>query len=603
MACGGLPQNVHRTESSALPISTATTLTEIAQASMPKSARTPTSGFLLLSGPQDAYGSRLALVQQAEKTLDLQYYAIHADASTERLLRGVVSAARRGVRVRILLDDFHSTGRNALVMRMAFEPNVEMRMFNPVSGPRSSSVGRLWGSLTDFARVQQRMHNKLFLADNVMGVTGGRNLGDAYFGISEAANFVDMDVLAVGPIVREMSRSFDAYWNNPRAYPVQSLISREELDRIRAQVLRDESADTARTDSADGIAESPQAVSEASTPTAPSSDPGAASTSAGGPVPPDGEPRPAPGGPTPEQRARVWNKQPMDLRAASLVWAPAVMLADKPTKIPLDDSAEAAVLEGADTATGQASAEPPLAPSGTANAPNESAPPASSAPSAPRTVPTTSTGDTVVDGLLKLMGQTRQELLIISPYFVPGPDMKAAFAEARSRGVRVRILTNSLASNDAPIAHVGYARHREELLGMGIELYEMRSEQANVGSAFGSSGGSATGGSRSMLHSKVLVVDGRLLVIGSMNLDLRSQLQNTEIALLIRSRALSREASEQIEEAMRTGAWRMERQEGSLVWRAPEGSGLQDATTEPDSSMGLRLLLKLLGPLAPDHLL
>jgi len=605
-ACGGLPQNVQRTESSALPISTSTTLSEIAQANMPKSARGPTSGFLLLSGPQEAYGSRLALVQQAEKTLDLQYYAIHADASTERLLRGVVSAARRGVRVRILLDDFHSTGRNALVMRMAFEPNVEMRMFNPVSGPRSSSVGRLWGSLTDFARVQQRMHNKLFLADNVMGVTGGRNLGDAYFGISEAANFVDMDVLAVGPIVQEMSRSFDAYWNNPRAYPVQSLITREELERIRAQVLRDEGAETAPAASAEGTAGSPHAGTEASTPKAPSSAPGAAPTSAGGPVPPDGEPRPAPGGPTPEQRARVWNKQPMDLRAASLVWAPAVMLADKPTKIPLDNSAEEAAFGGAGAATGQTSTELHATPAGGAHTPyaaEESAPSSSSTASTPRTVPTTSTGDTVVDGLLRLMGQTRQELLIISPYFVPGPDMKAAFAEARSRGVRVRILTNSLASNDAPIAHVGYARHREELLGMGIELYEMRSEQANVGSAFGSSGGSATGESRSMLHSKVLVVDGRLLVIGSMNLDMRSQLQNTEIALLIRSRALSREASEQIEEAMRTGAWRVERQEGSLVWRAPEGSGLQDATTEPDSSMGLRLLLKLLGPLAPDHLL
>lgn len=209
----------------------------------------------------------------------------------------------------------------------------------------------------------------------------------------------------------------------------------------------------------------------------------------------------------------------------------------------------------------------------------------------------------MVDGLLKLMDHTRNELLIISPYFVPGEDMKAAFARALARGVRVRILTNSLASNDAPIAHVGYARHREALLAMGVELFEMRSEQANLGSAFGSSGGSATGASRSMLHSKVMVVDGRLLVVGSMNLDLRSQLQNTEIALLIRNRELSHEAAEQINVAMRKGAWRLERRDGALVWRAPEDSGLQDATTDPDTSLGLRLLLKLLGPLAPDHLL
>ena len=106
-----------------------------------------------------------------------------------------------------------------------------------------------------------------------------------------------------------------------------------------------------------------------------------------------------------------------------------------------------------------------------------------------------------------------------------------------------------------------------------------------------------------MLHSKVLVMDGRLLVVGSMNLDLRSQLQNTEIALLIRSDALSRQAVGQIETAMRKGAWRVEQADGGLVWRAPEGSKLQDARTEPDTSDGLRLLLKLFGPLAPDALL
>ena len=169
--------------------------------------------------------------------------------------------------------------------------------------------------------------------------------------------------------------------------------------------------------------------------------------------------------------------------------------------------------------------------------------------------------------------------------------------------MRVRVLTNSLASNDAPIAHVGYARHRDDLLALGVALYEMRSEQASVGSALGASGASATGASRSMLHSKVLVMDGRLLVVGSMNLDLRSQLQNTELALLIRSAELSRAAIAQIEAVMQTGAWHVEQFDGGLVWRAPPGSGLSDTRTEPDASLGLRLMLKLFGPLAPDELL
>ena len=204
--------------------------------------------------------------------------------------------------------------------------------------------------------------------------------------------------------------------------------------------------------------------------------------------------------------------------------------------------------------------------------------------------------------------RARSDLLIISPYFVPGADMKQAFAAARARGVRIRVLTNSLASNDAPVAHVGYARHREELLKMGIGLYELRSEQAGLGSAFGGStgstgGSSVTGESRAMLHSKVLVMDGRLLVVGSMNLDLRSQLQNTEIALLIRSGELSGLAAEQIERGLRERAWHVELVDGSLVWHAPEGSGLPDSRTEPDASLSLRLLLKLFGPLAPDQLL
>ena len=82
---------------------------------------------------------------------------------------------------------------------------------------------RSWGAFSalvgDFSRVQQRMHNKLFIADNALGIAGGRNLGNAYFGNDDAGNFVDLDVLAAGPVVQELSQTFDAYWNNPRAYP------------------------------------------------------------------------------------------------------------------------------------------------------------------------------------------------------------------------------------------------------------------------------------------------------------------------------------------------------------------------------------------------
>ncbi|WP_182119469.1 phospholipase D-like domain-containing protein [Acidovorax sp. FHTAMBA] len=595
--CAGLPKDVHRPVSTAITAPESTALGQLVQQRRAAAGGRHPSGFLLLSGAQTAYSSRLALVNAAQKTLDLQYYAIHADASTERLLLGVVDAAQRGVRVRVLLDDFHSTGRDAQVMRLAFVPNIEMRMFNPLTGARGSTLGRMFSAMGDFSRVQQRMHNKLFIADNAMGVTGGRNLGDAYFGNADSGNFVDLDVLAAGPIVQELSRSFDSYWNNERAYPVQSLISKEELDAMRARAQASGSAAHEREPSP--------------APLEPINAPQGSSVGADQPA-------------SPEQLARIWNREPMDLARAEFVWAPAAVLVDKPAKIPPDGTspptlpeklpAKATPLAVVSRGTAGTVAQPAVrtAPSKTEDAALQSA-----APSSADRATLEAQTDTVVDGLLHLMGQARSDLLIISPYFVPGPDMKQAFAAARARGVRVRVLTNSLASNDAPIAHAGYARHRPELLAMGVELYEMRSDTAalltgSLGSTGSSGGGSSAGGtgssgvgsSRAMLHSKLLIMDGRLLATGSMNLDMRSQLQNTEIALLIRSKALSQAATAPIETALREAAWHVQLNEaGGLVWRAPEGSGLADATTEPDASVPLRLMLRLLGPFAPDHLL
>jgi phosphatidylserine/phosphatidylglycerophosphate/cardiolipin synthase-like enzyme len=556
-ACAQLPQHVDRPVSNALPSPNGTALEAMVQQRRKADAARFESGFLLLGGPPAAYGSRLALIEGAQKTLDLQYYAIHADASTGRLLRGIRSAAQRGVRVRILLDDLHSTGRDALVLGMAFVPNVEMRLFNPLAGARRSSFARMLNSVGDASRIQQRMHNKLFIADNVLGVTGGRNLGDAYFGNALKGNFIDLDILAAGPVVQDLSRSFDSYWNNERAYPVQSLVTREELKAIR------ERAEQADRELADESARAQNAP----------------------PTTTDGEPKPG-AGPTPVQLARAWDEKPLDLRTARFVWAPAVMLADQPGKIPADKGPEQT-----------------KAPGLVVSQPGDAAGTSRRAASLQASSDIAAGSDTVVEGLLQLIGQARSDLLIISPYFVPGPDMKQAFAAARGRGVRIRVLTNSLASNDAPVAHVGYARHRQDLLKLGVELYELRSEQASIGNAFGSTGSGNLGESRSMLHSKVLVMDGRLLVVGSMNLDLRSQLQNTEIALLVRSGELSRAASEQIERGMREGSWRVELKDGSLLWRPPEGSGLKDTSTEPDASLPLRLLLRLFGPLAPDQLL
>ncbi len=575
VVCGcasSLPSQVDRPVTAALEAPQSTPLGSLVQQLRPASVKPQTSAFTLLSGAQAAYGARLALVEGAQQTLDLQYYAIHADESTQRLLRGVVEAARRGVRVRVLLDDFHSTGANAQVMRLAFVPGIEMRMFNPLAGARSSALGRAYTLLTDFQRAQQRMHNKLFIADNAMGVIGGRNLGDAYFDADSASNFVDLDVLAAGAVVNDLSRSFDSYWNNQRAYPVQSLISLKELKQLRERFAGDDD----------------QAQEEDPTPAVPPKETKADDQAA-------------------EQRRIIWDQQPMDLRKARWTWASAAVLVDEPAKIPLDRDEGPGSITGAGT---DASAQASPAPHSPQARPAGTLPMGQPAPALRQAARPVLEADSVVDGLLALVRKTRRDLLVVSPYFVSGPDMMEAFRGARQRGVRVRILTNSLASNDAPLAHAGYARHRKALLEMGVELYEMRSTAASVRSAFGSgsTGGGgpsgSTGASRAMLHSKLLVVDGHLVAVGSMNLDLRSQLQNTEIALLIASREFGRLATQSIDEGLQDGSWRVELdKDGELVWRASEDSERGDEHSEPDASWGLRLMLKLIGPLAPDHLL
>lgn len=569
-----LPTNVDRPISTAAMPSSSSPLVQLTQSRKQKEnkAGAAASGFTLLTSPQEAYGSRLALVQGARQTLDLQYYAIHADASTGRLLRAVAEAARRGVRVRILLDDFHGTGRNALVMRMAFVPNVEMRMFNPLPGDRENVLSRMWHAATDFQRAQQRMHNKLFLADNVVGVMGGRNLGDSYFGNSDS-NFIDADVMIAGPLVQDLSRSFDEYWNNERAYPVQSLIARDELDRMRKNFAAQDAA-----------AQKQAAQRDAD---APGQSQGGGS---GAPMPPDGEPRPTERSPaSSQQQAQAWDMKALDLATEPLIWANAVMIADKPGKIPaVDSEGRTDPLTAQPSTVASANAAKRLGAGNKADdAPRQAAP------------------DSVVDGLVSLIDYVQKDLLVVSPYFVPGDRMMEVFKAAIDRGVRVRILTNSLASNDAPVAHIGYARYREQLLRNGIELYELVSDPSNLRAALGmgSTGSAMPQSARMMLHSKMLVLDGRLTVVGSMNLDQRSKLQNTEIAVLVRSRKLAAETTELVEKGLQRAAWHVVLQDGALLWKAPQDSDLKDATTDPDTSLPLRMMLKIIAPLVPDSVL
>lgn len=486
--CSSLPTQVERTPSYAIAPNPNSPLVQLVQRKQPRNIQVASTGFVWLDTANKAYAARLALIQQATRTLDIQYYAIHNDPSTETLLQAIRNAAKRGVRVRILLDDFNSTGKHAQVFRLGFLPNIEMRVFNPMMGGRALASLRPVLALRGFSRLQQRMHNKLLLADNAVGILGGRNLSESYFGQSHSSNFIDLDVLALGALVQPMSKSFDAYWNHRLAYPVRSLTSLTELKHLKDTVAR--------------------------------------------------------AAPTKAQSALVLPPA-LNLEKAQWIWAQAEFWVDAPSKFTL----------------------------------------AKRKPSLP---------NSTVYKMVEMLEKAQKEVVLVSAYLVPDQHIVDALKRLHQRGIKVRVLTNSLASNDAPAAHIGYARWRKCLLDTGIELYEIRATQRKrLREVFGSSGNAH----HRSLHVKAAVIDQKTVLIGSMNLDQRSHLYNSEVAVLIHSSALAKELNRTLELLFTQDAWRVLRGEkGKLLWQSVDSKYKDHHQPEPNANISLQLMIKLIAP-------
>jgi putative cardiolipin synthase len=183
-----------------------------------------TSGFFKLFRNDDALCWRLLLADMAEETLDMQYFLWKGDASGDLLLDRVIKAADRGVRVRILVDDIFIIGEDRTVAALSQHPNIEMRIFNPMTGRSTSALLFALEYLGNIEQLNHRMHNKLIVADNRFAIVGGRNIGKEYFGLNPKHNFTDFDVVAFGPVANKVSYSFDIYWNNQWAYPGEALL-------------------------------------------------------------------------------------------------------------------------------------------------------------------------------------------------------------------------------------------------------------------------------------------------------------------------------------------------------------------------------------------
>ena len=216
----GLPERPELPLVSVLPTGTDSPLDK---ALMPKlEANAGMSGFRLVPNGVEAFALRAMTARAAGRSLDIQYYIWHNDTTGRLLLRELVMAADRGVRVRLLLDDMDARANNFALAGLDAHPNIEVRVFNPFKS-RSGFFGKAWESMTGFKRINHRMHNKSWIADNRVALAGGRNIGDEYFAASDEVNFFDLDFALLGPAVETLSASFDRYWNSVAVYPVSTL--------------------------------------------------------------------------------------------------------------------------------------------------------------------------------------------------------------------------------------------------------------------------------------------------------------------------------------------------------------------------------------------
>lgn len=501
--CATLPERVSPAPSSAFAD---TCNTRLGRSLCPAAdAHAGLTAFHALPDGREAFAARYLLARAAERSIDVQYYIWHADTSGSLLAHALWEAAERGVRVRMLLDDANTGGLDPLLATLNAHPKIEVRLFNPFAN-RSWRAGDY---VADFRRVNRRMHNKSFTVDNQAVVIGGRNIGDEYLGAESAVAFTDLDIIAAGTVVREVSRTFDAYWNSASAYPVASLLP-PPSDVLRAQVR--DAWTVAR------------------------------------------------GAPQASWYLDAVRQQPVveELLAGTLSveWVSARLLADDPAKVE----------------------RPPE--------------------------------DTALHMLPRLeaaLGRPANELLLVSPYFVPGREGSNTLLAIAARGVKVSILTNSLAATDVTPVYAGYSKYREELLRGGVRLYELKPTAPSAGEERQRHGGSSSAGSSSgaSLHAKTFAVDRQRVFVGSFNLDPRSAQLNTEMGVVLESPTLATRLAEAFDDAIPRRAYevRLTGEGQALEWIERTDGGEVHHSSAPQAGPLRQLWVNFLSILPIEWLL
>ncbi len=444
------------------------------------------SGFVVLDTGREALSARLVLLERAERAFDAQYYIWNSDRSGSYLAGRVLHAAERGVRVRLLIDDWNVGGRDSALLALNAHPKIEVRVFNPFAA--RSGIDKWLSFITDFGRLNRRMHSKSFVVDASVAIVGGRNIGDEYFDLSPELNFRDRDLLAVGPIVAPVSESFDAFWNSDWAYPITAVAkdvpSPARLAAKQQLLLLKTAEIPAYLEGSDGPVGFPESLDRA-------------------------------------------------------IWAPALLIFDPPYR--------------------------------------------------PNQMTDTNQRKRVAETLNEFVQAAREEIIIESAYLVLGDAQQSSLNAVRARGVEVKALTNSLASNDVVPNHAAYARTRRAMLEQGMEIYELRPDAAScaqlIQSPWACEHGMILG-----LHAKSAVFDRDIVYVGSFNVNMRSIYLNFETALVVFSRELAERIAADIEREMRpSNSWQvMLDDEGSLEWIGEEDSRERIWRQEPEAGFGKR---------------
>ncbi|WP_323815863.1 phospholipase D family protein [Cellvibrio sp. NN19] len=475
------------------------------------------SGFFVLADGIEALSARLHLIDAAEKVIDVQYYIWHDDSVGKVMQYRLLQAADRGVKVRLLLDDMDTAGKDDRLLALDQHPNIQIRTFNPFPNRNS----RWKDFLTSGVRVNHRMHNKSITADRSASILGGRNIGDEYFNASTLVNFADVDVLTLGKAAEEVADSFDLYWNSENAYPLTAIAHAKDGSVETLESL----ADMYKTFLA-AAGETPYSDS---------------------------------------LKNAKFNSY-TSFEQIPFHWSEWQLAYDLPSKMSTDSITSATHL-------------------------------------APQ--------------LAAIAKNATSSITIVSPYFVPGKDLTKHLTDLVSKGIHVRILTNSLASNDVALVHAGYLRYRKGLVKGGVELYELKPKTTQlinrpegVSTLNTTPSGTSNGqekkspwyaGSKSSLHGKYFVFDNAEMFIGSFNLDGRSIELNTELGVYFVDRDYAKMLDDIFSKNAPRNAYKIQLSDkGKVEWHGIEDGKPVVHTAEPNTSTWTRFSTRLLSFIVPE---